>query len=136
MSLKLALLKSGETLISDIKEMVYERPDGEKEVYGYLFAEPKKVDLSSPVFLSEETSQESSVQVSLSSWCLISKDKEFAIPKDWIVTFMEPFEIVSDGSLVRWPTVTDQRSMKIHSDSILTIVDPTQDILAKYKEFV
>ena len=92
MSLKLALLKSGETLISDIKEMVYERPDGEKEVYGYLFAEPKKVDLSSPVFLAEDSSQESSVQVSLSSWCLISKDKEFAIPKDWIVTFMEPVE--------------------------------------------
>lgn len=49
---------------------------------------------------------------------------------------INPFEIMSDGSLVRWPNVTDQRSMKIHSDSILTIVDPTQDILAKYKEFV
>lgn len=49
---------------------------------------------------------------------------------------INPFEIVSDGSLERWPSITDQRSMKIHSDSILTIVDPTQDILAKYKEFV
>jgi len=92
MSVKLALLKSGETLISDIKELVYDKPDGEKDVYGYLFVEPKKVDLSSPVFLAEDTSKESSVQVSLSSWCLISKDKEFAIPRDWIVTFMEPVD--------------------------------------------
>jgi len=95
MTVKLALLKSGETLISDIKELVYnkgEENDEHKDVYGYLFIEPKKVEMSSPIFLKEETSQESSIQVSLSSWILITKDKEFAIPKDWIVTFMEPVE--------------------------------------------
>ena len=31
---------------------------------------------------------------------------------------INPFKICDDGSLVRWPSVTDQRSMKIHSDSI------------------
>jgi hypothetical protein len=91
MSVKLALLKSGEVLISDIKELVYDKGE-EKDVYGYLFIEPKKVEMSSPMFLKEEASQESSVQVSLSSWFLISKDREFAIPKDWIVTFMEPVD--------------------------------------------
>lgn len=49
---------------------------------------------------------------------------------------INPFQINEDGSLTRWPSITDQRSMKIHSDSILTLVDPNQDILAKYKEFV
>lgn len=49
---------------------------------------------------------------------------------------INPYQIVDDGSLIRWPSVTDQRSMKMHSDSILTLVDPNQDILAKYKEFV
>ena len=54
---------------------------------------PKKVDLNAPVFLSEDSAgEESSVQVSLSQWCLITKDKEFVIPKDWIVTFMEPVD--------------------------------------------
>ena len=44
MSVKLALLKSGEVLISDIKELV----DDDKKVIGYLFIEPKKVEMSSP----------------------------------------------------------------------------------------
>lgn len=89
MSVKLALLKSGEVLISDIKELV----DDEK-VIGYLFVKPKKVDMSTPMFLSEENSNESSVEVSLSSWFLITDDEEFAIPKDWIVTVMNPVERV------------------------------------------
>ena len=89
MSVKLALLKSGEVLISDIKELV----DDEK-VVGYLFVKPKKVDMSTPMFLSEENGNESSVEVSLSSWFLITDDEEFAIPKDWIVTVMNPVERV------------------------------------------
>jgi len=88
MSVKLALLKSGEVLISDIKELV----DDDKKVIGYLFIKPKKVDMSTPMFLSEETSNESSIQVSLSSWFLITDDTEFAIPKDWIVTVMNPVD--------------------------------------------
>ena len=93
MSIKIALLKSGETLIADIKELVAgESEEERKNVHGYLFGKPKKVDLAAPVFLTEnsDSTEESSVQVSLSSWSLISKDTEFVIPKDWVVTFMEP----------------------------------------------
>jgi hypothetical protein len=89
MSVKLALLRSGEVLISDIKELV----DDEK-VIGYLFVKPKKIDMSTPMFLSEENNNESSVEVSLSSWFLITDDEEFAIPKDWIVTVMNPVDRV------------------------------------------
>ena len=46
MSVKLALLKSGEVLISDIKELV-----DENKVVGYLFNKPKKVDMSTPCLL-------------------------------------------------------------------------------------
>ena len=95
MTVKLAVLKSGETLISNVKELVSEG-DEEKLVHGYLFVEPKKIDLNSPVFLSEETGADSSVQVSLSSWSLLTKDTEFVIPKDWIVTFMEPVDRLSE----------------------------------------
>ncbi len=94
MSVKIALLKSGETLISDVKELVTgETEEDQKKVYGYLFINPKKVNMTAPVFLAEESNvEESSVQVSLSSWSLITKDTEFAIPKDWVVTFMEPVD--------------------------------------------
>ncbi len=90
MSVKIALLKSGEKIISDVKELKSEETDS---VHGYLLIKPKKIDLAAPVFLSEDsTGEESSVQVSLSQWCLITKDTEFVIPKDWIVTFMEPVD--------------------------------------------
>ena len=95
MSVKLALLKSGETLIAEVKELVSGRTEDEDgQSHGYLFVKPKKVDLSSPMFLAEDNKdskeEQSSVQVTLSSWCIITKDTEFALPKDWIVTFMEP----------------------------------------------
>ena len=90
MSVKLALLKSGETLIADIKELVL---DKEENSYGYLFKNPKRVNISSPMLLtdeSDENEEASKVQVSLTSWFLITKDTEFALPRDWIVTIMEP----------------------------------------------
>jgi hypothetical protein len=33
-----------------------------------------------------------------------------------------------------WPEVTNQRELMIHSDSILTIADPTPQIVEKYLE--
>ena len=42
---------------------------------------------------------------------------------------------VSDATtydMRRWPVFTDQRELKIHSDSILTIVDPKPDQIELY----
>jgi hypothetical protein len=47
---------------------------------------------------------------------------------------INPCEIDSEGNLTPWPNVTDQREMMIHSDSILTIVDPKEEIVKKYLE--
>jgi hypothetical protein len=45
---------------------------------------------------------------------------------------INPYKIDGDGNLTPWPDVTDQREMMIHSDSILTIVTPKEDIIEKY----
>jgi hypothetical protein len=47
---------------------------------------------------------------------------------------INPYQISIDGELTPWPEVTDQREMMIHSDSILTIVDPKPEIVEKYLE--
>ena len=47
---------------------------------------------------------------------------------------INPFEIDAEGNLILWPSVTNQREMMIHSDSILTIVDPKLEIVQKYLE--
>jgi hypothetical protein len=47
---------------------------------------------------------------------------------------INPYQINAEGELTLWPEVTDQREMMIHSDSILTIVDPKEEIVEKYLE--
>jgi len=47
---------------------------------------------------------------------------------------INPYKIDSNGYLTPWLDVTDQREMMIHSDSILTIVDPKPEIIKKYLE--
>jgi hypothetical protein len=36
--------------------------------------------------------------------------------------------------MIPWPEITNQTEIMIHSDSILTIVDPTLEIIEKYLE--
>lgn len=45
---------------------------------------------------------------------------------------VNPYEVNDEYELVPWPEVTDQRELMIHSDSILTIVDPKEEIIEKY----
>jgi hypothetical protein len=47
---------------------------------------------------------------------------------------INPYKIDVEGNLTVWPDVSDQREMMIHSDSILTIVDPKPEIVEKYLE--
>ncbi len=47
---------------------------------------------------------------------------------------INPYKIDVEGNLTVWPDVSDQREMMIHSDSILTIVDPKEEIVQKYLE--
>ncbi|MGA1443870.1 MAG: DUF6561 domain-containing protein [Methylophilaceae bacterium] len=49
---------------------------------------------------------------------------------------INPHQIDKEGNLTPWPDVTDQNEMLIHSDSILTIVDPKKEITEKYLEIV
>jgi hypothetical protein len=45
---------------------------------------------------------------------------------------INPCKIDAKGNLTPWPDVTDQQEIMIHSDSILTIVDPKEEIVEKY----
>ena len=88
MSIKLAVLKSGEQVIADAKELV-----SEEKVRGYLFTRPHKVVSTQPLLLTEEQ-DDNSVEVTLSPWIILSADKEVVVPTDWVVTVVEPLESV------------------------------------------
>jgi hypothetical protein len=90
MSIKLALLKSGETVISDAKELI-----SDEKVCGFLFTNPHKVETRRTVLLVEENENPSGdLEVSLSPWIVLTKDTQIPVPPDWIVTIVEPIDTI------------------------------------------
>ena len=93
MSIKIALLKSGESVIADIKELIRE-----EQVCGYLFKNPYVVHLMEQEpdyqFLSEESvpepqedeDEDGKVNVSFIPWIPLTTDKEIPVRYDWLVT--------------------------------------------------
>ena len=50
---------------------------------------------------------------------------------------INPYLYSEDGSMVRWNYhITEQKEFMIHSDSILTIMKPNEDIIKKYFELI
>ena len=89
MSIKLAVLKSGENVISDAKELIVEN-----KICGYLFNKPHKVNINSPVYLTEEKDPKTSVEITLSSWIIISDEEDVPVSVNQVVALVEPIESV------------------------------------------
>lgn len=98
MTVKLLLLKSGEEIISDVKEMVIgEDPDISRTV-GYYLKNPctVKINESSLVSDSSETIGKFGYEVSLYKWIPLSEDDQISIPIDWVVTMTNPVSKLKD----------------------------------------
>ena len=98
MTIKLLLLKSGEDIISDIKEMVVGE-DEDRRVVGYFLNKPCLVKMRDPSLLVEESTEEqkkAAYQVSLYPWMPLSKDSVIPVAADWVVTIVEPIVKLSE----------------------------------------
>ena len=89
MSINLALLKSGENIIADIKELI-----SDDKICGYLFTNPHVLGTRTPFLLSEENELSGDVEVSLSPWIVLTSDEKVPVRSDWIVTIVEPVETI------------------------------------------
>ena len=95
MTVKLLLLKSGEQVIADTKEL--RRKDDVPmidKVYGYLISKPHKVTANKPLVLTENVNEERNVEITLSPWILLTEDKVMTIPKEWVITIVNPIESI------------------------------------------
>ena len=88
MSIKVALLKSGESVIADIKELI-----SDDNVCGYLFGNPNIITYLEPELLTEQT-ETSKLKISLIPWILITSDTKIPVRSDWVITMVEPIEDV------------------------------------------
>ena len=89
MSVKLAILKSGETIISDAKELI-----ADDVICGYLLTDPHIVDTRKSMLLTEESQDSGNVEISLVPWIMLTSERKVPIAKDWIVTIVEPIDTV------------------------------------------
>ena len=95
MSVKLLLLKSGEQVLADTKEL--RRKDDVPmvdKVYGYLLTQPHKVSANKPLVLTENVDDRRNVEITLSPWILLTEDKVMTIPKEWVITIVNPIESI------------------------------------------
>ena len=89
MAIKLAVLQSGDQIIADMKEIV-----SEDKPIAYLFNKPHKVVINSPVYLTEEKDPKTSVEITLTSWIIISDEEDVPVSVNQVVALVEPIESV------------------------------------------
>tara|TARA_R100001463_G_scaffold28326_1_gene64821 strand:+ start:211 stop:573 length:363 start_codon:yes stop_codon:yes gene_type:complete len=89
MTVKLAILKSGEDIVADIKEMIVGEGDAAR-VVGYVLTKPVGVSLNRKEITIDD--EEESFQVRLFPWCPLTKNEKIPITADWVVTIVDPID--------------------------------------------
>ena len=94
MAIKLAVLKSGEDVISDIREMMVgdeDTPDDKKKVVGYYFIKPCGVTLKNKAIYVNESADDS-FELKLFPWCPLAKNYAIPMSTEWVVTLVDPVD--------------------------------------------
>jgi len=99
MTVKVMLLKSGEDVISDAQE-VRDKESG--NIVAYHLMQPYCMELTTvPItpddedeLTPEQLEEQPQVRISVSytHWAPLSKQREFFIPADWVVTIYDPHD--------------------------------------------
>ena len=104
MTVKLAILKSGDDIVADIKEMIVGEGD-DARVVGYVLTKPCSVSLKSKALKIDD--EKDHYQLKLFPWCPLTKNEKIPITADWVVTIVDPIdkiktmyteEVLKDGS--------------------------------------
>ena len=91
MTIKLALLKSGEEVISDIDEMMTDK----KAVVGYYFTNPCRAILTTSEDEGEaddeiEGVETPPVSIKLLPWLPLANEERIPVVADWVISIVEP----------------------------------------------
>jgi len=89
MTVKLAILKSGEDIVADIKEMIVGEGD-DARVVGYFLTKPCGVSLNSKSIDIDD--EKDTYQLKLFPWCPLTKQEKIPISADWVVTIVDPID--------------------------------------------
>ena len=92
MSVQLALLKSGEDVIADIKEY----RDSDDNLVSYLFKDPFTIKIKTSQLLVEDESTPKH-EVIYYKWISLSKDTDIVVSPDWVVCITDPLDSIKQS---------------------------------------
>ena len=86
MTVKILLLKSGEDVIADVKEMV----SSDDKVIGYFLTKACVIKL----IPKDVEGDKKETSISMYPWMPLAKEKDIPLPTDWVVTMVTPIKKV------------------------------------------
>ena len=113
MTIKLTLLKTGETIISEMQELVAK---GQEETQtmpnAYLLKSPHVVRTRDKDFITEDEKERKQygIDVFMTPWIILSKDKEILLPPDCVMTIVEPIESIKQMFIDKTDTTIEEET--------------------------
>lgn len=91
MTVKLAILKTGESIISDIKEGFYQ-----EKLVCYILENPCEVIINGSYKILDEDEKQNKYSISLARWPILSKDTTVEIDPELISTLVTPIDNLTE----------------------------------------
>ena len=130
MSIKILLLKSNEEIITEAKEIA--NPDSTTAI-GYHLHKPFRLEIVSDegelVF-----NREKGYQLSWFPWAPLSKDKDFFLPADHVITAYDPLDSIMDQYLQAIKEENYEENFKRHEEVMAGVEDEDLDMEQIFKD--
>ena len=130
MSIKILLLKSNEEIITEVQEIA--NPDS-KQAIGYHLHKPFRLEIVSDegelVF-----NREKGYQLSWFPWAPLSKDKDFFLPSEHVITAYDPLDSIMDQYVQAIKEDQYEKNFKAHEDVIAGVEDEELDMEQIFKD--
>ena len=130
MSIKILLLKSNEEIITEVQEIA--NPDS-KQAIGYHLHKPFRLEIVSDegelVF-----NREKGYSLSWFPWAPLSKDKDFFLPSEHVITAYDPLDSIADQYVQAIKEENYEENFKKHEDTIAGVEEEDLDMEQIFKD--
>ena len=130
MSIKILLLKSNEEIITEAQEIA--NPDS-KLAIGYHLHKPFRLEIVSDegdlVF-----NREKGYQLSWFPWAPLSKDKEFFLPPQHVITAYDPLDSITEQYIQAIKEENYEQNFKRHEEVMAGVRDEELDMEQIFKD--
>ena len=143
MSIKLCLLKTGETVIGDVKEVI---DPAKNETLGFKISAPYVIDYQYQKVLNvedvnlevNETEKNTDSQINFRFWAPLSSERDFKFPHEFVEVIYEPHKSIVESYISILEHWQKENTVEVVIDTNETVVtmnpEKTPELLAQSEE--